>query len=402
MSESQRPDAPSFFASLESLRGVAAFIVVLYHAVWMNWVTSLHLVQNGALMVDFFFVLSGFVIFHSYGNKLRNGTDIRRFLWLRLGRLYPLHFTFLMVFLGIEVAKLVAERQFGIVADKPAFTTNNGYTLLTNLLLIHSLGLHDHQHLTFNHPSWSISTEFYAYVLFAVVRSVLPANRLFTAAAVGLVLVGFGALGWLNVVPLTTAGYDYGFLRCAGGFFLGTLTYLAYDALRGRLKPRNGLTWLPALALLGTVVYLCVIDPEGWLTYLLPFLSALVILTLVLCPQRAVQSVLSARPLAWLGKVSYSVYMVHAAVAWLITQTLTVVFKFPKFEVPDGHVVATSPSAGLIALAIYVTVVLVLSHFTYRWIEEPFRLMSRRASLRWFQPTPQTALEEPVVQDARS
>jgi peptidoglycan/LPS O-acetylase OafA/YrhL len=406
MAAAQRPNAPVFFTPLESLRGIAAFIVVLYHAVWMNWITSLRLVQNGALMVDFFFVLSGFVIFHSYGNKLRTGNDIPRFLWLRIGRLYPLHFTFLMVFLGIEFAKFFAETQFGIVADKPAFTTNNGYTLLTNLLLIHSLGLHEHQHLNFNFPSWSISTELYAYVLFAGVRWVLPTNRLYIAAAIAFVVGGFGALRWLDVVPLTTAGYDYGFVRCAAGFFLGTLTYLAYDALRGRQKDQqsgnDGLGWLSGLALLGAVVYLCVIDPEGWLTYWFPFLSALAILTLVLCPARAVQTVLSAQPLAWLGKVSYSVYMVHAAVAWIITQALTVVFKFPKFEVADGHIVATPALAGLLALAVYVTVVLVLSNFTYRWIEEPFRLMSRRASLRWFQRTPQTALAESAIQEAKS
>jgi peptidoglycan/LPS O-acetylase OafA/YrhL len=406
MTESQRVEAPTFFAPLESLRGVAALIVVLYHAVWINSITSLHLVQNGALMVDFFFVLSGFVIFHSYGKKLGSGTDICRFLWLRLGRLYPLHFTFLMVFLVIEIAKLVAERKFGIVADKPAFTTNNGNALLTNLLLIHSLGVHDHRHLNFNHPSWSISTEFYAYVLFAGVRLLVADNRRFTVAATAFVAAAFGLLWWLKVVPLTTAGYDYGFIRCAGGFFLGTLTYLAYDALRGRLKDphhRGGsLGWLSALALLATIAYLCLIDPEGWLTYLLPFFSASVILTLVLCPQRTVQNVLSSRPLRWLGKVSYSVYMVHAAIAWIITQVLTVVFKFPKIEVPDGHITATSPSAGLIALAIYVAIVLVLSGFTYRWIEEPFRRMSRRASLRWFQQPAAPLLAEPAAHDAQS
>jgi peptidoglycan/LPS O-acetylase OafA/YrhL len=311
-----------------------------------------------------------------------------------------------MVFLAIEIAKLVAENQLGIVADKPAFTVNNGYALLTNLLLIHSLGVHDNHHLSFNHPSWSISTEFYAYVLFAAVRSVLADNRLFALVAIAFVAAAFGALWWLDVVPLTTAGYDYGFIRCVGGFFLGTLTYLAYDALRGRLKDLNhgaaGLTWLPALALVTSIAFLCVIDVEGPLTYLLPFLSTFVILTLVLCPQLGVQSVLSSRPLPWLGKVSYSVYMVHPAVAWIITQALTMVFKFPKIEVADGHGVATSPSAGLIALALYVTIVLVLSSFTYRWIEEPFRQMSRRASVRWFQRTPQAIPPKPAVDDAQS
>src|SRR6266496_1761059 len=117
MSRNAPSEATKFFAPLESLRGLAALVVVIYHAVWSNPVTGLHFFQNGALMVDFFFVLSGFVIAHSYGGKLRSFTENVRFLFLRIGRLYPLHLAFLLVFLGIEVAKFVAEKKLGLVAD---------------------------------------------------------------------------------------------------------------------------------------------------------------------------------------------------------------------------------------------------------------------------------------------
>jgi len=69
-----------FFVPLESLRGVAALIVVVYHAVWLNPVTNSRFFMNGALMVDFFFVLSGFVIFHSYGDRLSSFRDFGRSL----------------------------------------------------------------------------------------------------------------------------------------------------------------------------------------------------------------------------------------------------------------------------------------------------------------------------------
>jgi peptidoglycan/LPS O-acetylase OafA/YrhL len=88
---------------------VPAALIVVYHAVWLNPVTSSRFFTNGALMVDFFFVLSGFVICHSYGDRLSNVRDFCRFLWLRLGRLYPLHFAFLMVFVLIEAVKYVAQ-----------------------------------------------------------------------------------------------------------------------------------------------------------------------------------------------------------------------------------------------------------------------------------------------------
>jgi peptidoglycan/LPS O-acetylase OafA/YrhL len=385
MSSKVRTGATKFFVPLESLRGLAALVVVIYHAVWTNPVTGLHFFQNGSLMVDFFFVLSGFVISHSYGQKLRSATDIVRFLFLRIGRLYPLHLVFLLVFLAFEVAKFVAEKKFGLVADKPAFSVNNGYAFLANLLLIHALGLF--HRVTFNIPSWSISTEFYAYVLFAAVRTSLRNERQMAIAAVAIVAASAAILYGAGVIPLDDAVVDWGFLRCCAGFFLGTLTYYAYCAFRSERSTSDVVrpsAWLSPLALVTTAVFLSTTDPAGPWTYALPPLAALVILTNVLWPHPALQKILSASPLRWLGRVSYSLYLVHAAVAWIITQVLTVVLKFPKIEVVEGLGVGTPPLTGLCVLVGYVALVLLLANSTYHWIEEPCRKHSRVLAERWF------------------
>src|SRR5579863_5191282 len=157
-----------FFVPLESLRGMAALIVVVYHAVWLNPLTQSTFFSNGALMVDFFFVLSGFVICHSYGDRLSDLRDFGRFLWLRLGRLYPLHIAFLMVFVFIEGVKYFAQLHYGIIADKPAFTVNDTGAFVANVFLLQALSFT--APLTFNYPSWSISVEVYAYVVFGITR----------------------------------------------------------------------------------------------------------------------------------------------------------------------------------------------------------------------------------------
>src|SRR5579871_4480697 len=376
-----------FFYPLESLRGLAALTVVIYHAVWTNPITALRFFQNGALMVDFFFVLSGFVIFHSYGRWLNAFKDTEKFLWLRLGRLYPLHFTFLLVFLAIEVAKYVAQVRWGIVADKPAFTVNSGFAFFTNLLLIHSLGIHDS--LTYNYPSWSISTEFYAYVLFALVRCAFTALRDFVIAAAAIVVICAVLLLRLHMVPIVEAGVNFGFLRCCMGFFLGALTYCAYSAAAahvgmlsgkslGRRLPMSG--WV----LLAAVVFLALLNPESVWTYLIAPVAALVILATALWPGAFTNALLCSRPLRWLGRVSYSLYMVHAALVWTITQVLIFVLKYPKITTSDGHGVLMPSGAGALTLAVYVLMVLGLSHFTYHWIEEPFRERSRALAARWF------------------
>jgi len=387
MNRIRQEDAPTFFVPLESLRGLAALVVVVYHAVWSNPVTALRFFQNGALMVDLFFVLSGFVMFHSYGRKLGSFADVARFLWLRLGRLYPLHLAFLLVFLAFEFAKLVAEKQFGIVADKPAFTVNNGYSFITNLLLIHSLGLH--HSLTYNFPSWSISVEFYVYVLFAALRSLWSDDLRFAVVSILIIICSAATLLLADIGPLTAAGFDWGFVRGCGGFFLGTLIYQIYSRVRSERAPEGAgrsSAWLSVLALAGTMIFLSSVDPEGRWTYALPLLAAAVILSVVLWPQPALTRLLSSGPLTWLGRVSYSLYMVHAAVAWVVTQVLTVILKFPKIELADGHGVVTPPGVGLVVLGAYVGIVLLLSHFTYHRIEEPFRRRSRRVAERWFLP----------------
>src|SRR2546428_12039863 len=94
---SQSPAASS--ASV-SWRGIAACLVALFHLEAYSHLVYSHLhgvpfLRNSWLFVDFFFVLSGFVIAANYQQRLLDGFGVGRFLLLRLGRLYPLHFAIL-------------------------------------------------------------------------------------------------------------------------------------------------------------------------------------------------------------------------------------------------------------------------------------------------------------------
>ncbi|RZJ36784.1 MAG: acyltransferase, partial [Brevundimonas sp.] len=94
------------FEALDSLRGVCAILVVLFHmpvaAHWRDW----GLIQHSYLFVDYFFVLSGFVIAHAYSQRLKTPTDAGRFMVRRLGRVWPLHVLMLAAFIGLELVRL--------------------------------------------------------------------------------------------------------------------------------------------------------------------------------------------------------------------------------------------------------------------------------------------------------
>src|SRR5437762_9602227 len=80
------------FVVLDSWRGIAACLVALFHLDAYSHLYGVPFLRNSWLFVDFFFVLSGFVIAANYQQRLLEGFGVGRFLLLRLGRLYPLHF----------------------------------------------------------------------------------------------------------------------------------------------------------------------------------------------------------------------------------------------------------------------------------------------------------------------
>ena len=79
------------FAALDSLRGLCALAVVLFHFRTDGVLTNLAPIRRGWMFVDFFFVLSGFVLAHAYFGRIGRQVAPLRFLGLRLGRIYPLH-----------------------------------------------------------------------------------------------------------------------------------------------------------------------------------------------------------------------------------------------------------------------------------------------------------------------
>ena len=152
------------YTKLDALRGLAACLVVLHHSPFCYGEQPVSLVANSYLFVDFFFLLSGFVMCHAYGQRILSGMSMRDYVVLRLGRLYPLHLFMLLAtvaYTGLKAALFAYG--FGNEQD---FSHNHGFSFITNVLLVHSLGLHEE--LTWNTPSWSISVEFYTYLVFYV------------------------------------------------------------------------------------------------------------------------------------------------------------------------------------------------------------------------------------------
>lgn len=376
-----------FFGALESLRGVAALMVVLFHIpAWNEAFFHLTPVRNGYLMVNLFFVLSGFVLFHCYQGAISSRLDLARFMILRFGRLYPVHIVFLALFLGVEVAKYVAAERFGLRSvNSTPFGENSIQALVEQVFLVQALGFSGNQ-LTFNAPAWSISTEFYTYVIFGVALLGLSRAR-FIAFSAALSAV---AMALLVALGEGIGSFD-GMVACVAGFFAGCLVSAAFQALAGRRLPNA----LCGLAFAATIAFLCVKERgnPAWDVLIFP-LSALLVITLLMTPGSLPNVLLDSRPLRWLGERSYSLYMGHWLVIWVANQVLRVVFKAPDTLVAGKYHSRLTLEMAWVAYPATVLATIALAWLMYRMIENPARQWARRladAAGRRASPEPKPA-----------
>ncbi len=161
---------------LETFRGAFALVIVLHHLKINTFIHTSNFIQNGGLVVDFFFVLSGFIIAYNYLGKINSKKEVIAFQKKRFYRLYPLHLLTLIIFIFIEMLKLFAIRYTNFEPTYLPFDSfNNYYSLVSNFFLLHGW-----YGWSYNLPSWSISTEFYTYLIFAlIIYKFVNQNRIF-------------------------------------------------------------------------------------------------------------------------------------------------------------------------------------------------------------------------------
>ncbi len=356
--------------ALDSLRGLSALVVVFYHMNFNTFLCGLPIVRHGYLFVDFFFVLSGFIMYYNY-DKISDASGFGRFLGMRFFRLYPLHLAMLMVFVVWNIFYSFVRN---LQTTAPAFAANDGwFDFVLNLLLLNGLGIRPPG---FNSPSWSISTEFWTYLLFAlalIAGRKAPKNVMtwffFVISAASLLIV----LKWVR--PLHFGVMDaFALPRCIYGFFLGSTLcglYKQSKTMRNRPSSPAGMA-AQITAVAGAVLVLTLLGLSAF-DLVLPMLFAAVIATFVIWPHTGLTQLMVARPLLWLGKHSYSIYMVHFFVLEVVATLLRVALRIPV----NNGLFETSGAVGLGLTVLSVTIVLITASQTYRFIEEPGREFGR-------------------------
>jgi len=385
---SHSPDLPEpRFIELDILRGVAALMVVTFHYKHFLFISdsagfdTAHLPFTevlsplyvyGQYFVELFFSISGYVFFWLYSTAIADRhISITTFVIARFARLYPLYLlTFLLVGAGQGLF-------YHLYGSTFIYHNQTPWSFLLNLVMVQEWV--PNTQMSYNGPAWSISVEVFLYALFFLL-CFMRQNRPLIVTAV----VCFGILfkvRFLDIWP--------DFARGVPNFFLGGLVFYAAQALRGgchevwRRQIETALSWLlPVLWLAVAVIAHPVYQPaadwldahhmrlvqhvfgeDGFVYILLPLTLLLIALKHGRWPSQRL------RKAAWLGDISYSVYLWHFPLQLLV---MLIAARY-------SPAVRTALFGSPLAFIAFMTLACGVAWLSYRWFEMP----ARRALKVW-------------------
>jgi peptidoglycan/LPS O-acetylase OafA/YrhL len=366
------------FEALDAWRGLSAVLVAMFHLVAFSHIYDSPFLRHSYLFVDFFFVLSGFVITASYRAKLLAGFSFWNFMLLRWGRLYPLHIAILAAFIVIE---LLRYRYSGLLGGEmnDKFSGARSITaIVTNVFLVQSLGVHSM--LTWNLPSWSISVEFYTYAVFAIALILLRRRVHFFVAFVILM----APILLLRFVGQMNTDYEFGMIRCLLGFFIGSVCYDLYLLVKRKEYVGSNIAMsLIEICSVGLVILFVCLCGNGPFSLAAPLIFGITVIIFSL-ESGVVSKILKMRPFVFLGALSYSIYMVHALVLIAMSYACQLVERESEIVLRREGYFGVEMWQGDVSYGVLILLVVGTAYLTYTFIEQPGRRQSRKLADRIF------------------
>lgn len=348
------PGQPQRFVALDGMRGVAALLVVTMHG---EAILNAHALDHAYLMVDLFFLLSGFVLSAGYGDRLDRGGGGQWFMQIRATRLYPLAFIGLVLGLGAAVVRAALGQ--GLI------DAHTGLTFALAAAFLPWLG--EGLLVPLNGPLWSLQVEFWANAAYGFAARWLTDVRLawiVGIAAFGLALLGLanGRIdgGFVNNAPVghgVSWSFLIGWLRICFSFPLGILIHRMWRRRPRQVSPRG------ALGVAAVVLVAVSLSPTApWPALDLAIVWVIFPLLLVTAAN-ASPSPLTGRACDIMGRTSFGLYAIHA----------------PIFLLARALCPADAPMpAKVLSFAGALTCSILLAFAAERWIDTPTRRWSKR------------------------
>lgn len=308
-------DAPSYaayratthFASLNGLRFLCIAAVLWHHGpVWTALEAPAQILERGFTGVDFFFVLSGFLIttllLREAAASPTGQFSLRGFYWRRCLRILPVYFLVVTV-VAVYYIGVKGERQY--LSQLPFY-----YLFLSNFLI---------EDMPFLSPTWSLAVEEQYYLIWPLLLMLLPRRLLMPLLAVIVVLNAIAVVGGLT--PFGITAFEVGPLRFEmfnttyAPILIGSAMALLLHNPRSFAVLARLLGSTPAcLASFALVLVTLQWLPEnvlGWPNVVMHLAMAAALVSIVVREDNIMRSWLSWQPISRMGEISYGIYLYH-------------------------------------------------------------------------------------------
>lgn len=349
----------SYLDQLDVFRALAALSVCAVH---FSYNSFFHIYFKQALFVQFFFTLSGFVIYLNYHNQNFNISKIKEFMLRRFFRLYPLHLFFLLCFLLIEFLKYFLSTNFGLEANNKPFQMNNISNFFLHLFFLQ----HYADHYSFNGPSWSISVEMFLYFTFSLI--IFFNNKYFLIIPIMFVIL---FLIFLN--DTYGAGYFHNaFFSGLYSFSLGCIFCNFYLKNKNFFKSIifNTFYFIFLTLFLAELFGYKILFNFGYNYIYSIFFGLIIYLSCFLNKNFFLYKIFFNKFFIFLGKISYSIYLGHLLIFFLMNNFLRFVINYPTLVTSEGVIFLklTSFESNLFTLFAYLLTI-IFANYTYKFIE---------------------------------
>ncbi|MGS0827510.1 acyltransferase family protein [Shewanella sp. 0m-8] len=357
------------FEALDGFRGLCAVFVVFFHIHIISSFTEWGFFRGSGIFVEFFFVLSGFVLAHGYG--CRDYIDSKMFIRSRVLRLFPLHIFMLGVFVFFELGKFIVFKYGGITFNNLPFTGERSlYEIIPNMLLIQAWSPYTSA-LSFNYPSWSISIEFYMYLILLLTIVFTGKYKQLIWAALSFVAFFLMLTKSDVLVKEVVSGISSFFGGCIVYMLYRNISHIKINAFVGTF-----------LEIVSIILIVFIVKNEFEFRKFVAILCFFCTVLLFSFESGLVSNLLRNVVIQSLGRLSYSIYMTHAAVLFIVTSLMLVLQKVTNGSfapmVNGQRMITTGNDVAnnLLALVILL-VVIAVSIFTHKLIEVRFQSYSK-------------------------
>ncbi|WP_303316270.1 acyltransferase [Flavivirga abyssicola] len=369
-----------YLNNLSSLRGIAAILVALLH--FHFFLGPLIPFKDGDfigklyLMVDLFFILSGFIMCYVYEDIFDKGVvkkNYKNFLIARFARIYPLHFLVLTAEVCLFIAYIYVGK-FELLSD----FNQHLYRLdaiPVQLLFLETVGIFDFA--TWNMPAWSLSAEWWAYMIFPfafILFKKIGYKKWFLGLMVVVLLWFFIEFVLAPLQPFLTyppnpnkkdldVNWHWGTLRGIVGFIAGMIVWQVYKA--STFKNVFSKSWIFIALLL-----LSIVSMNLWYDTITVSIFMMIILSSAYGGP-SIDKFYSFKILRKLGDWSFSIYIWHM----FIINLVRFYFMLDREEKVNGLLrpFNSSLSEARIYFAVFILTVILIGYLSFKYIETPTR-----------------------------